>query len=222
MSGINLAKLDNCLVVGNGESRKDVDLNQFKENFTIIGCNALHRDYIVDHIVCCDRRMVEEVVTNLEYTNSKIHVRDDWYHYYRKIRKNKNVIQLPEIPYSPKYKQDEKRNWGSGTYAVLIAAQMGFKNVSLIGFDLYGNNSKVNNVYKNTPNYSLDQSQPVDPAYWIYQLAQTFSLYPNINFTVINNQDWVMPHEWKKLNVKLRNLNDFFIDNKYSCSTIVL
>lgn len=220
MSGINSAKLDNCLVIGNGESRKNIDLNQFKEHYTLIGCNALCRDYIVDHVICCDRRMIEEVVTNIKTVDTKIHVRDDWYHYYRKIRKNKNVLELPEIPYNPKYKQDEKRNWGSGTYAVLIAAQMNFKNISLLGFDLYDSNKRVNNIYKDTPNYSSSNQQPVDPSYWIYQIAQTFSLYPNTNFTVINNQNWSMPQEWKKLNIKFKNLNDFLIDNKYSSSII--
>lgn len=220
MFGTNSAKSDNCLVIGNGESRKNLDLEILKENYTLIGCNAICRDIIVDHLVVCDKRMVDEVINHPNSSHSKIHVRDDWFHFYRKIKKNKNVICLPEIPYSPKYKQDDKRNWGSGTYAVLLSAQLNFKNVFLIGFDLYPINSRVNNIYKDTANYSSSLHQPVDPSYWIYQIAQTFSLYPEINFTVINHQDWSVPHEWQRLNANFKNLNDFLIDNKYPCSII--
>lgn len=164
--------------------------------------------------------MVDEVVNHPNSSKANVHVRDDWFHYYRKIKKNKNVICLPEIPYSPKYKQDDKRNWGSGTYAVLLAAQMNYKNIFLIGFDLYPINNMVNNIYKDTANYSPGNRQPVDPSYWIYQIAQTFSLYSNINFTVLNHQDWNMPIEWLRPNVVFRSINDFLLDNKYSSSII--
>lgn len=222
MSGINSAKLDNCIVVGNGESRKHIDLNHFKENYTLIGCNALHRDVSPDYLVCCDRRMVEEVVNSCENQDTKILVRDDWHHYYRKIRKNKNVLELPEIPYNAKYRQDEKRNWGSGTYAVLISAQMNFKTISLLGFDLYSSNGRVNNLYKDTANYNNSNSQAIDPSYWIYQIAQTFTLYPEKQFQVINKQDWNMPKEWRLPNVRFKILNEFLLDNKYVGSTISL
>lgn len=220
MFGISSAKSDNCLVIGNGESRKHLNLNQFNNDYTLIGCNAICRDFLVDHLVVCDKRMVDEVVNHPNSSKANVHVRDDWFHYYRKIKKNKNVICLPEIPYSPKYKQDDKRNWGSGTYAVLLAAQMNYKNIFLIGFDLYPINNMVNNIYKDTANYSPGNRQPVDPSYWIYQIAQTFSLYSNINFTVLNHQDWNMPIEWLRPNVVFRSINDFLLDNKYSSSII--
>ncbi len=220
MFGTNSAKSDNCLVIGNGESRKNLYLENFQNNYTLIGCNAICRDISVDHLVVCDKRMIEEVVNHPHNINSKIYVRDDWFHYYRKIKKNKNVICLPDIPYSPKYKQDEKRNWGSGTYAVLLAAQMNFKNVFLVGFDLYSINNRVNNIYKDTSNYSPSHQQPVDPSYWIYQIAQTFSLYPDIQFTVINQQEWKLPIDWQRLNVRFKSINEFLLDNKYSSSII--
>ena len=225
MSGINSAKLDNCLVVGNGESRKNIDLNQIKKDYTVIGCNALFRDVISDYLVCCDRRMVEEAVNNLKNTDVKIYIRDDWFQYYTEIKKNKNILELPEIPYTPKYRQDEKRNWGSGTYGLLIAAQLGFKNVTLLGFDLYPiskdsykiknggyvysyKQETVNNIYKDTANYSNSTSQAVDPSNWIYQISRVFSLYPTINFNIINNSDWIMPKEWNYSNVSFTNIDE--------------
>ena len=60
------------LVIGNGESRTLVKVNELKD--TKVGCNAIIRDYIVDHLICVDQRMVDEV---LKY-NTKIYTRADW------------------------------------------------------------------------------------------------------------------------------------------------
>ena len=49
------------LVIGNGESRENIDLN--KINTTKVGCNAIMRDFFVDHLICVDRRMVEESIS---------------------------------------------------------------------------------------------------------------------------------------------------------------
>jgi len=81
VSGHSSAKLDKvsqALVIGNGESRRNLDLNSLKIHNILIGCNAIHRDVTVDHLVCCDRRMVEEAVQNPDTTNTEIYVREDW------------------------------------------------------------------------------------------------------------------------------------------------
>ena len=55
--------MSQALVIGNGESRRHVDVSTYTQH-TLIGCNAIHRDLNVDHLICCDRRMAEEAVTN--------------------------------------------------------------------------------------------------------------------------------------------------------------
>ena len=66
-------------VFGNGESRKHIDLNCFTE--TKVGCNAIHRDHYVDHLVCVDRRMVQEALDS-NFTGA-IYTRKDWAHYFK-------------------------------------------------------------------------------------------------------------------------------------------
>lgn len=190
------------LVIGNGESRLYVKLEQYKHNHVLIGCNAIHRDISVDHLVCCDRRMVEEAVNNQANIHTMIYVRDDWYRYYRKIRKNKNINLMPQLPYDGDKKQDKPGNWGSGGYAVLLAAQLGHENISLLGFDLFSNNHSINNVYKGTINYSDTDARSVDPNYWIYQIAKVFDCYQGSIFTIYNQHHWNLPREWQKTNVK--------------------
>lgn len=191
-----------AVVIGNGESRLSVDLENYKEHYTLIGCNAIHRDLIVDHLICCDRRMAEEATNNINTKDTKIYVRESWHHYFRKIKKNKNVLLLPNLPYVGESKKDQPDHWGSGGYAILLAANLGFKDVELIGFDLYPKDETVNNVYKDTSNYAKAGSQAVDYSFWVYQISQIFKHYPNTTFIIRNNRYWNFPNDWKKDNVK--------------------
>ena len=194
-------ELNKALVIGNGESRKNINLEQYA-NYTLIGCNAIHRDIIVDHLICCDRRMVEESTNNPNTNNTQIYVRESWYHYFRKIKKNKNVKLLPTLPYEGDKKADHPDHWGSGGYAVLVAASLGFKEIELIGFDLYPIGTTVNNVYKGTANYSKADARPVDYSFWVYQISQIFRHYPNTQFVIRNRDTWICPDDWQKENVK--------------------
>ena len=191
-----------ALVIGNGESRGRIDLLAFKATHVILGCNALHRDMVVDHLICCDHRMVREALENPATANTMIHVRDNWHHYFRKIQKNKNVKLLPDLPYEAVSRMDNPVHWGSGPYAVLIAALLDHSSVSLVGFDLHGRQDRVNNIYKDTVNYSNSKSHAVDPSYWIYQIGKVFELFPKIEFKIMNTVGWHMPTEWQKSNVK--------------------
>lgn len=192
--------MSKALVIGNGESRRHINLNDFTEH-TLIGCNAIHRDHSVDHLICCDRRMAEEATNNPNNQDTQIYVRPHWFHYFRKIQKNKNVRELPLLPYKGDTKKDDPEHWGSGGYAVLLAAILDFQEIELIGFDLYPIDDTVNNIYKDSTNYSRSGSQAVDPSYWIYQISKVFDYYPDCNFIVKNKQYWTIPNEWRKNNV---------------------
>jgi hypothetical protein len=191
-----------AVVVGNGESRKNVDLESYQSTHTLIGCNALHRDISVDHLVCCDRRMVNEAIANPNISDTLIYVRESWYHFFRKVLKNKRIQHLPPVPQTGNSKRDHPDHWGSGCYAILLAAHLGFEEITLVGFDLYPTRDRVNNVYKDTPNYAKADAQAVDYSYWLYQTSVVFNFYPNIQFNIVNQPSWPMPTEWQKNNVK--------------------
>jgi hypothetical protein len=199
--GTDLADSNKALVIGNGESRCAVNLNSFKNTHTLFGCNALHRDLTVHHLVCCDKRMADESTANPKTKETLIYVRDNWFHYFKKIKKNKNVRALPELPFLGTTKKDQPSHWGSGAYSVLLAATLEFKEIELVGFDLYSNNNFVNNIYKGTENYSKIEARPIDPSYWIYQLSKIFDHFPCTKFIIRNFQTWPMPTEWRKNNV---------------------
>lgn len=205
------------LVIGNGESRLGFEWNEINYNNSI-GCNAIHRDVTVDHLVCCDRRMAEEACENPKNSKTSIYVRSKNFHYFRKIRKNKNIKELPDIPFHGDFKKDQPDHWGSGPYAVLIAANTEDQDVLLVGFDLYSIDGNVNNVYKGTVNYNKSDSKAVDHSYWVHQIAQVFRYHPDKKFTILNKSDWILPHEWMLDNVQFKNFDEFFLDNKYLCN----
>lgn len=197
-----------ALVVGNGESRKSIDLNNLKSKYALIGCNALHRDVVVDHLICCDRRMAEEAVTNPNTKETIIYVRPSWFRFFRKILKHKNIQTVPALPYTGEMKRDQPDHWGSGGYAILLAASLGFAQVDILGFDLYPVNEKVNNLYKGTVNYAKPDGQAVDYSYWVYQISQIFFYYPTTKFRIINHKDWQMPDSWCQPNVSFTNIDE--------------
>jgi hypothetical protein len=105
-------------------------------------------------------------------------------------------------------KIDQPEHWGSGPYAVLLACHLNYDRINLIGFDLYGKNHLVNNVYKNTVNYLKESAPSVDPSYWIYQLRKIFVHYPDKTFAIYNQPEWEVPSEWQLPNVQILDINN--------------
>ena len=193
------------LVIGNGESRKHVDIT--KLNSTKIGCNAIMRDYSVEHLVCVDRRMVDEALKMQVNNYSLVYTRKDWFDSY----KTKRLRIVPELPYAGSERWDEPFNWGSGPYAILLAAKLSKDmQVSVIGFDLYSKDNRVNNIYKDTPSYDPKEKRAVDPRYWIHQISKIFEYFPDVQFTIYQEDGWQLPKAWKHTNISVDNISNVY------------
>ena len=192
------------LVIGNGESRIGVDIGLF--NKPTIGCNAIYRDFHVDHLVCVDKRMLQEALTaGVNTEGCYVYTRNDWYDQYRSLK----VRLVPDLPYVGMERPDNPFHWGSGPYAVLLGAKLSKNNlVEMIGFDLYSADGKINNVYKDTQNYSLSIKSAVDPRYWIYQIGKVFENFPNTQFIVYTKSEWQKPKSWNHPNVKVDSISN--------------
>ena len=53
--------IDKVFCIGNGESRKDFDLNKLKPQGKIYGCNALYRDFTPDVLISVDNGIMHEI-----------------------------------------------------------------------------------------------------------------------------------------------------------------
>lgn len=133
----------NALVIGNGKSRLQFDLQQLQELFTTYGCNALYRDFIPDYLISMDFAMVHEIL------ESKVHYKTKFYTQYDS--KVANRIKNGEPIY---YATQDKWIGDSGSGALRLACMNKHSIVYMIGFDYTDNNKHQDNVYCGTKNYA--------------------------------------------------------------------
>ena len=187
-------------VIGNGESRTNVNIEKLQGYK--IGCNAIARDYHnIDAIVCVDRRMVYEALDR-NFTN-KIMTRQQWID---RFTPYPNVKLVPPLPYKGIERPDEPFQWGSGPYAVLAGTQYS-STIRMVGFDLYGNEGYINNLYKDTENYDKSTKSSIDPRYWIHQIGKVFECCPKKKFIIYQKTGWELPNAWRHPNVSLDKIS---------------
>ena len=78
-----------CL--GNGESRKGVNLDILKQHGKIYGCNALYRDYTPDVLVAVDQGIIHEIYQS-GYAHKNVCYFRNWHSH---DAKNYNLTVLP-------------------------------------------------------------------------------------------------------------------------------
>lgn len=208
---------ETCFVIGNGESRLIwKDWNSLKGKGTIYGCNAITRDYpkLCDKIfvvnpdlyakMCADR--YKDGITGQIVGPNEI---SKW-NYILENDKRKGFcppgLSLYRIWQGGDTKKqkwriiDLSKQRGSGCSAVLDAAEKGFKNIFIIGFDILGAKQwhykkgiasrEQNNVYKNTEHYPDRMNMKAYLKYeWMYQLTQIAKKFPNSRFMHINRTE---------------------------------
>ena len=187
------------LVLGNGTSRAKLDLNRYTD--TKIGCNAIFRDFHVDYLVCCDKKMVKQAIG----ANKKpIYTRQRWIPDFPK----QDVIALPDLPYEGNKREDDPFNWGSGPYAILLATTLS-KYIKIVGFDLYGTEKgTTNNLYANTDGYKSSQDEAVDWSFWVYQISKIIEYNDDKTFHIYNTKEWICPENWKFENIKVDTIDN--------------
>ena len=189
------------LVIGNGESRKALKIEEL--NLPTVGYNAIFRDDKVDHLVCCDRRMVREAIKHSNTSQSIIYSRPNWC-------KEFNVFPVPNLPYVGELRQDDPWHWGTGQYALLVATKYCvMDHIHIVGFDMKSKDGFVNNIYKGSESYDASSKQAVDPSYWIYQNRKIFEHYPKQNFNFYVDQYFKIPEGWEEMsNVQILPISD--------------
>ena len=161
-------KQHSIVVIGNGISRKNIDLWQLKKHYIVYGCNAIYREYQPDILFCVDDRMCNELHVS---GYSKVHT---------VITPNKySCPSATHIKINSNWKK-----WNCGSLAVLYACQKNPENVYLAGFDVKYSNGKYKNIYAGTAHYanqnSVEQQHVVGAE--VNQLTYCFYEYPEINF----------------------------------------
>ena len=61
-------------IIGNGKSRENVNLDVLKENGTVIGCNALYRDFAPDILFTYDSIVLHELISSEYSKNNEVYI----------------------------------------------------------------------------------------------------------------------------------------------------
>lgn len=184
-------------VLGNGTSRKDLDLSLLRQYGKIYGCNALYREFDPDYLICVDAKMVFEIdKKKYQYQNPNV-----W------TNSNKAFRNIEKLNYFR-----PSKGWSSGPTALWLACQHGYREIYILGFDYKGlNDGKlVNNMYAGTPNYKAIDAPSTYYGNWLRQTKQCLTQHKEITFTRVITSDNFIPQELNSFeNFRTINMEDF-------------
>jgi hypothetical protein len=130
---------DPVFLIGNGTSRKEFDLERLRPYGTIIGCNALFREFSPDVLLAIDAKMLREIKKAGYSTEDNIVI----------VPGNRSV----PIPHSLRWKTERFNT--TGCFGMqLISRCMEPKICYMLGMDSY-----PGNLYDNTENYAVNTLQ---------------------------------------------------------------
>jgi|TARA_R110000823_G_scaffold279025_2_gene397347 hypothetical protein len=222
---------------GNGNSREGIDIEQYKKYGTVVGCNAIYRDYTPDILVSLDSKMSHEIYRS-GYCFENTTWLGDWTSIPSVVAENmlleqKGIIDFefkgcPEAVYhydnveNTTYitgiKEDKVRNiepnindiaYGTGNKSIYLSCEMEADEVYIIGHDL----ELDNNIYAGTNAYAQHTTDTLVPKAWTLQHKITFDTFKFTKFYKVSSNN-IEIEEWKECEnleyITLKQLDEKF------------
>ncbi len=183
-----------AFVLGNGESRKGIAIDDLKKHGKVYACNAVYRKETPDYLVAVDPKMVFEI-SETDYPKKN----QVWSNFNGQYNKNPTAINHIRW-FKPSL------GWSSGPTALRMACEHGYKEIYILGFDYQGhdvsnksNRKMFNNVFKDTRNYKKSKEDATFHGNWLNQTKKCLQDYPDIKFHRVIPLGWFKPKdlEWK-------------------------
>ena len=182
-----------AFVLGNGESRKGIDIDDLKQKGTVFACNGVYRTHRPDFLVAVDPKMLLEIA-------------ESDYLIHNKVYSNFNV-QYNKVPKILDHCNWFKPSlgWSSGPTALRLACDRGFKDIYILGFDYQGHSEsknkqrfRFNNVFKDTRNYKKSNDEATFYGNWMNQTKRCLQDFKDVKFHRVIPQGWFKPKdlEW--------------------------
>lgn len=182
-----------AFVIGNGISRRGVDLNLLKPLGKIYGCNALYRDFTPDVLISTDT-LIATSIQQSGYAKTNCF-------YTRKPIDGLNARQIPKDYYS----------YSSGSAAVGIAVEDRNNLIYMLGFDIGpAENNSYNNFYADTEFYKQSSESPVYTGNWIKQIVTIVQKFKGAQFVRVTGPTTAKISEFDVLpNIQSMSLASF-------------
>jgi hypothetical protein len=157
--------MSQAFVLGNGISRKNINLSELQPYGKIYGCNALHREFVPNVLVATDRPISAAIQESGYAKNHEFYTR------------------RPMEGLGAKSVLKKYHGYSSGPNALALAAEHGHRQVYLLGFDMGPNvNNTFNNVYADTEFYKTSAHPPTFAGNWKRQIVEICKDYPHTEF----------------------------------------
>lgn len=183
-----------AFVLGNGTSRKSIDLNQLKNKGTVYGCNALYREFEPDYLVAVDTKMILEI-NKAGYQHSH----EVWTNPNRAYDKMNgfNFFQ-------------PSKGWSSGPTALHLASTHNVTDIYILGFDYQGIDNKINNVYADTINYKKSHEKATFHGNWLKQTCITCQKFSKKRYIRVLGENAFIPKEFSNIdNLSHMSIEEF-------------
>ena len=183
-----------AFVLGNGESRKGIDINDLKEKGTVFACNGVFRTHQPHFLIAVDPKMILEIAETDYMLHNKVYSNFN-------AQYNKNPKILDHVQWFK-----PSLGWSSGPTALRMACDHGFKEIYILGFDYQGlsegeknNRFKVNNLFKDTRNYKKGNEQATFFGNWMNQTKKCLQDFKDVQFHRVIPTGWYQPKDlaWK-------------------------
>ena len=129
-----------AFVLGNGESRKGIDIDDLKGRGTVFACNGVYRTHRPDFLVAVDPKMLFEIAETDYMLHNKV-----WSNFNAQYNKHQKVLD------NVKWFQPSL-GWSSGPTALWLASDMtDYDTIYIIGFDFEGSKASINGRFQASP-----------------------------------------------------------------------
>ena len=194
-----------AFVLGNGESRKGIKIEDLKRHGTVFACNAVYRTETPDYLVAVDPKMITEIAESDYPTKHQV-----WSNFNAQYNKNQKILD------HIKWLQPSL-GWSSGPTALRMACDKGVKEIYILGFDYQGhtdakksNRHKFNILFKDTRNYKRGTDDSTFYGNWMNQTKRCLQDFKNTKFHRIIPKGWFNPKDLKwNENLKTLTLEEF-------------
>ncbi len=194
-----------AFVLGNGQSRKGIDIDDLMQKGTVFACNAVYRTHRPHYLIAVDPKMINEIAESDYMIHNKV-----WSNFNAQYNKNQKILDHCNW-FKPSL------GWSSGPTALRMACEHGFKEIYILGFDYQGiaegqkqNRFKLNNVFGSTRNYKRVNDEATFYGNWLNQTKRCLKDFPDIKFHRVIPRGWFKPKdlEWNN-NIDHPTTEDF-------------
>ena len=198
---------DIAFVLGNGESRKGIKIDDLKKHGTVFACNAVYRTETPDFLITVDPKMLLEIAETDYMIKHQV-----WSNFNAQYNKVQRILDHVKW-FQPSL------GWSSGPTALRMACERKFSEIYILGFDYQGhkdekkaNRHRFNNLYKDTRNYKKSTDDNTFYGNWMNQTKRCLQDFKDIKFVRVLLKGGFQPKDldWNK-NLKHTIIEEFLV-----------